>query len=103
MSYNSWRSMLQRMRNPNHWKYPAYGGAGLTFDPRWESFEVFLADMGKRPRRSYTLDRKDPEKGYHPENCRWATRLQQRSNRCKPKAQWTPEERAYAAAVREAF
>ncbi len=77
--HNSWRDMKSRCSNPNapNWKY--YGGRGVSYDPRWETFEGFYADMGDRPAGA-TLDRIDPEGDYTPENCRWATPRQQRAN-----------------------
>jgi hypothetical protein len=43
-------------------------------------FENFLSDMGERPSPKHTLDRIDGAKGYAPDNCRWATPVQQQRN-----------------------
>lgn len=72
--------MKKRCTEPNHEKYPNYGGRGITVCERWmHSFENFLEDMGERPEGT-TLDRKENDKGYFPDNCRWATPLEQRHN-----------------------
>lgn len=78
-TYKSWSSMWDRCRNPNRPCWIRYGGAGITVDPRWVAFSNFLADMGERPDGT-SLDRIDTLKGYGPDNCRWATRLQQARN-----------------------
>jgi hypothetical protein len=79
--YRIWLNMKTRCYCPNRPCYPDYGGRGITVCPRWrESFELFLADMGRRPSKRHTLDRRNNDGNYEPENCRWATRKQQARN-----------------------
>ena len=78
-AYNSWAHMKQRCNNPNCQDYHHYGGRGISYDPRWEHFENFLADMGERP-KWWTLERIDNEADYGPDNCRWATQAEQIRN-----------------------
>lgn len=79
-----WEGMKQRCHNPNNSKYSYYGGRGITVCERWrDSFEAFLADMGERPTPKHTIDRKDNDGHYCPDNCVWATRMQQTHNRRK--------------------
>jgi hypothetical protein len=47
---------------------------------RWNTFELFLEDMGERPSRRYSLERIDNNRGYEPGNCQWATRGEQSRN-----------------------
>lgn len=78
--YNTWLNIKQRCRNKNHPSYKNYGGRGIDYDPAWESFEVFSADVGEPPSNNYSLDRIDNSKGYSKENVRWATRATQSRN-----------------------
>ncbi|WP_449411043.1 hypothetical protein [Methylobacterium komagatae] len=78
--YWIWSDMHQRCRNPNHRQFADYGGRGVTVCDRWTSFLAFEEDMGHRP-DGRSLDRRDNALGYSPQNCRWATRKEQNSNR----------------------
>lgn len=77
--YRIWAAMKQRCQNPNALAYPRYGARGITVCKRWQKFQNFLKDMGRKPRR-LTLGRKDSRLGYCPENCRWETYRQQNTN-----------------------
>lgn len=78
-TYNSWRGMVRRCTNPADSSYEFYGGRGITVCDRWMQFENFLADMGERP-PGMEIDRKENDKGYEPDNCRWATHVQNGRN-----------------------
>jgi hypothetical protein len=79
--YNSWRGMRARCENRKHSDFHNYGGRGIAVSARWrESFENFLADMGRKPSPVHSLDRIDVNGDYEPGNCRWATPKEQRAN-----------------------
>ena len=81
--YNSWSSAKQRCTNSNNARYFSYGKRGIKMCDRWlNSFENFLLDMGKRPPNT-SLDRINVNGDYCPENCRWATAIQQSNNTVK--------------------
>lgn len=78
-SYTCWLNMRQRCENENHKQWKDYGGRGITYDPKWSSFDAFYADMGDPP-PGMTLDRKNNDGNYTKRNCRWADRPTQRRN-----------------------
>jgi hypothetical protein len=78
--YSSWVAMKRRCQDSGHKDYPNYGARGIYVCARWQSFDEFFADMGRRPTGT-SLDRIDNEDGYHPGNCRWANDSAQQRNR----------------------
>lgn len=86
--YRTWINIRARCENKNSSNYKHYGGRGITICKEWNSFENFYKDMGDRPSPTLTIDRIDNDKGYFPQNCRWATKSQQRINQ-RPKQRKT--------------
>jgi hypothetical protein len=73
--------MKARVLNPNSHKFPRYGGRGIKLADRWMSFENFLMDMGPRPSNKHSIERKDNDGDYCPENCEWMLTVKQARNR----------------------
>ncbi len=66
--YISWSCMIQRCTNKNNTAYKNYGGRGIYVCQEWrDSYEAFLADMGRKPSKKHSLDRINPDAGYQKE------------------------------------
>ena len=81
--YRIWTDMKSRCTNPNRPKYRRYGGRGITICPEWQNdFQAFYdwaIENGYRD--DLSIDRKDNDGDYCPENCRWITMAEQASNK----------------------
>lgn len=80
--YTIWKNMKERCNNKNHDDYGLYGGRGISVCKEWENdftaFEKWANDNGYR--EDLTIDRKDVNGNYEPNNCRWVTQKEQCNN-----------------------
>jgi hypothetical protein len=83
--YICWYGIIRRCCRPTDTSWERYGGRGITVCDRWRnSFEHFLADMGRKPTPQHSIDRINNDGDYEPANCRWATASEQQRNKRKP-------------------
>lgn len=81
--YSIWTNMKTRCENESHPNYEGYGGKGVTLCSEWgESYGEFRKwALANGYRDTLTIDRVNNDKGYEPDNCRWATYIEQSRNR----------------------
>lgn len=72
--------MRQRCLNSRHPKFRYWGGRGISICERWNSYPMFLQDMGRRPTPRHTLGRIDNDGNYEPGNVRWEFQREQVRN-----------------------
>lgn len=79
-----WQLMLRRCYNPKDKVFIHYGKRGITVCKRWHNFDNFLKDMGVKP-TGLSLERKNVHENYSPENCCWASQVEQSRNKTTTK------------------
>lgn len=80
--YGIWLNMRDRCNNPKNKGYPRYGGRGVTVCSEWQDYGAFLEWAKKNGyREDLSIDRMDNDKGYSPDNCRFADSFTQSQNR----------------------
>lgn len=92
--YGVWLTMKNRCTRPDQDSYQYYGGRGISVCERWitgdgtrDGFACFIADMGRRPTEDHSIDRRNNDGNYEPDNCHWATAEEQANNRRKREIQ----------------
>lgn len=82
--YKTYAKIIQRCYSEKNPAYKNYGGRGILVCKEWQSnlgFSQFLKDMGEKPSKGHSVERRDNDLGYSKDNCYWATRHQQARNR----------------------
>ena len=80
--YYTWQSMKQRCYDINARGYQHYGARGISVCEEWLTFENFYAwAQTSGYKETLTIERKDVNGNYEPENCTWVTVAEQNSNK----------------------
>jgi hypothetical protein len=80
--FKIWEGMLDRCNRPTHRYFNDYGGRGISVCDEWKEFVPFYEwAVASGYSDGLSLDRKDNNKGYSPDNCRWATMKEQQNNK----------------------
>lgn len=85
--YAIWLGMKSRCQDLHNSSFGNYGGRGISVCDEWKDdfieFQTWSVKNGYSDK--LTIDRVDVDKGYSPENCRWATILEQSRNKTNSK------------------
>ena len=107
--YRCWYAMRHRCESPDDAAFSDYGGRGITVCQEWTEFEVFKNwALANGYRSDLQIDRRDNNRGYSPDNCRFVTsKVNQRNRRnnhlvtafgeTKPVSAWMEDPRCKVA------
>jgi hypothetical protein len=74
--------MRSRCTNPKNHRFEHYGGRGIEICSEWDDFAAFQRwALASGYDDKLTLERRDVNGGYNPENCTWAGPDVQAANR----------------------
>ena len=81
--YQKWSGMKRRCYNPNESVYPSYGGRGITVCDEWKNSYINFRDwaLSNGYNDNLTIERKDVNGNYEPDNCTWISFDEQRKNK----------------------
>lgn len=80
--YNTWRGMLNRVTNASYIDSHRYVGRGITVYGPWRKYMVFREwALNNGYKEGLQIDRRDNDKGYHPDNCRFVDKVTNVNNR----------------------
>ena len=82
LEYKTWSTIKTRCNNPKAIEYKNYGGRGIKLCKEWRyDYLQFLKDMGRKPDKSYSIERINNNKGYSKNNCNWIPKKEECRNK----------------------
>lgn len=84
-------AMQNRCNNVNSPDYPHYGGRGIRIEESFDTFDKFFEwsiNNGFILNTKLTIDRRDNDKNYSVDNCRWTTQAENNRNTSRTVLDW---------------